>query len=487
MMSALSNPARILWMLPHPDQVGEFFGPFWYRNNGSQYLNLLIPVTFGMLVSSASRAVTFREWLGGLGKSSDFLLIPMLVVLMAGTFTTKSRGGAIFAVAMGLFCWAVLLFSGSRRWLKGVVSMVLLVGIGGAGALGWEVLRDRFLFGFNHFDAALPRGLDEWTLRWRITVPTKLLKSTWMVWVHEGSTESKEVVRAVRVLLDGQGRLETRLVGRAGEQHVTLALTNALLMQAGRSVDLALVRSNSEVRIYLEGEEIPFSRRIVKEGRAWSKQSASVDLHLGRIMGPHDDGRIHSVTLLGYAVSPQQVTTHHAKADGSGFADDQWAQSDPPPLVHVSPQPLSPAAWTATGYNGRDRYYQDARQMDVEYPPLFGSGPGTFGNLYRVYLHPHEKGNYFWYVHDDHLEMRLTWGWGGSALIYGLLIFCMLPIASRAGVPVPRVLSLCMTAALAGALLHASKDWIFEMHALLFLGVMWCAVLSSRTVRRGNS
>jgi hypothetical protein len=125
--------------------------------------------------------------------------------------------------------------------------------------------------------------------------------------------------------------------------------------------------------------------------------------------------------------------------------------------------------------------------MGLEYPPLFGSGPGTFGNLYRVYLHPHEKGNYFWYVHDDHLEMRLTWGWGGSALIYGLLIFCMLPIASRAGVPVPRVLSLCMTAALAGALLHASKDWIFEMHALLFLGVMWCAVLSSRTVRRGNS
>jgi len=90
-------------------------------------------------------------------------------------------------------------------------------------------------------------------------------------------------------------------------------------------------------------------------------------------------------------------------------------------------------------------------------------------------------------VHDDHLETLLTFGWGGLILIYALLVLCGLPVVPRGGVPVPGVLSLCMTAGVLGALAHARKDWVFQMPALLFLGVLWCAVLSCRAVGRRTS
>lgn len=482
--SVWSNPSKILWILPHPDQAGEFFGPFWYRNNGSQFLNLLIPVAFGMLVAFAARAESLREWVAGIGKSSDFLLLPMLVLMMAGTFTSKSRGGAMIAGVLIGFCLCVALFSGSKRWVKWVLSGVLFAGMAGGAALGWEILRDRFLFGFNRYDAVLPSGLNQFTLRWRITVPSQLPRNTLMTWIHEGSANSTVVVRAVYSFLDGKGRWETRLVGGTGEQHVTLVLTNGVLAESGRSVDLAVVRSNSTVHLYMDGREVPFSRRVVKEGREWSNETALVAVHSGRIMGPRDDGRLQSLTFLGRALSSSEVVSRYAMPPGMNMPDDLWANADVQPLVHVSPQTLSVRTWSATGYNGRERYYQDAHRMLPQYPSAFGSGPGTFANLYKAHLHPNEKWNVFWYVHDDHLETRLTFGWGGMLLIYVLLLLCVLPAFPRGGVPVPGVLTLCITAGLMGALVHARKDWVFQMHALLFLGVLWCAVLSSRAVGR---
>jgi len=216
-----------------------------------------------------------------------------------------------------------------------------------------------------------------------------------MAWIQEGSPNSTAIVRAVYALLDGKGRWETRLVGAKGEQNVTLMLTNGILAEAGRSVDLAVTRSNSTVRLYLDGREVPYSQRVVKEGSAWSTDEALVSLHSGRIMGPRDDGRILSITLLGRSLLPREVAALYAMPAGMGPADDLWAKADTQPLVHVSPQSLSLKTWSATGYNGRERYYQDAHRMRAGYPALFGSGPGPLETFTRRICIPTGSGTIF--------------------------------------------------------------------------------------------
>jgi hypothetical protein len=139
------------------------------------------------------------------------------------------------------------------------------------------------------------------------------------------------------------------------------------------------------------------------------------------------------------------------------------------------------------GYGERAIFYQLARPMAKDYQ-VFGSGPGTFGTVFRFYA-PKEDFPWTVQLHDDWLQTRITFGWVGSSLI--ALAFLM--VVSRYFLPGAigadwRFMSLFWLA-LAGCLVHARVDFPFQVHSILFLFLVLCgilAVLSGRAGARAN-
>jgi hypothetical protein len=200
-------------------------------------------------------------------------------------------------------------------------------------------------------------------------------------------------------------------------------------------------------------------------------------------------GKIDAVTLVRRALEAAEVQTlwREGRETGSGRpswgSGDAWDQVVPAPLLNVRLRQLSPAVWLAGGLGGRTRYYEHARQMLAGYPAWSGAGPGTFASLYAVFrgdraaAHPG-------HVHDDYLETRFNFGWVGAALIYLALLVSTVPLGRGRGLPVPWPVGVCLLAGWGGCLLHAAFDYVFQTHPLLFLGVVFCSILSGSRLRR---
>ena len=131
---------------------------------------------------------------------------------------------------------------------------------------------------------------------------------------------------------------------------------------------------------------------------------------------------------------------------------------------------------------------RQVRRMMADYPAWFGTGPGTFAGLYRATVHDPWATD-AWYAHDDHLEARFTLGIGGLAMVYALLGLALTGGGWRTGRSVPWALRYGLIGGLAGALVHARFDWVFQTPAVLLTAVVLAAVLSvSRTAEfRGRA
>ena len=129
------------------------------------------------------------------------------------------------------------------------------------------------------------------------------------------------------------------------------------------------------------------------------------------------------------------------------------------------------------GFIEREALFDRARRIGLEYP-LFGTGPGTFEQVFQLYRTSPQE---YWpaQLHNDWLEIRITWGLIGSGLIGAAAVLIVLrPILckSTAGAAArPLVLFICLS--LAGCLVQARWDFPLQIYSILFLCVVWCAVL----------
>ncbi len=129
--------------------------------------------------------------------------------------------------------------------------------------------------------------------------------------------------------------------------------------------------------------------------------------------------------------------------------------------------------------SGREVIYAAARRIADDFP-WFGSGPGTFMTMAELYR-DEVTGKWPAYVHDDWLECRVTFGWIGFGLVAGLLVLAILGPWMGQGMAVPGVLLAQVYAAMAGCLLHAKFDFPFQVHSVVVLFLVWCALcLTSR-------
>jgi O-antigen ligase len=135
---------------------------------------------------------------------------------------------------------------------------------------------------------------------------------------------------------------------------------------------------------------------------------------------------------------------------------------------------------------GRAETYQLADQMARDYP-WFGTGPGTFNHLFQVYRQTPEQ---YWpaQLHNDWLEMRITFGRVGMTLILAALALAMFRWLAPGGVPADDTFLLFTTIALAGCLAHARVDFPFQIYSIQFIFIVLAAIVfsSSREARRSR-
>jgi O-antigen ligase len=137
------------------------------------------------------------------------------------------------------------------------------------------------------------------------------------------------------------------------------------------------------------------------------------------------------------------------------------------------------------GFQNREEMYDAARPMAEDYP-LFGTGPGTFGTVFQLYRISNAT---YWpgQLHNDWLETRIAFGWFGMALLLAALACAVLRWFVPGGIRGGRRFVILAWLALAGCLVHARFDFPFQVHSIVFLFLLICAVLFSVGRRPGGS
>ncbi len=135
----------------------------------------------------------------------------------------------------------------------------------------------------------------------------------------------------------------------------------------------------------------------------------------------------------------------------------------------------------------REALFDTGRRMARDYP-VFGTGPGTYESVSALYRPPELPLNAFWpaQLHNDWVEIRLTFGWVGSVMIFLALMTVLARWFARGGIHGGRRFVLLTWLALAGCLAHARYDFPFQVHSILFLFLLICAVLTTLTRRPGG-
>lgn len=486
----------ILGLFPHPTRQGGFFGPFWYRNNGAQYLNLLWPVGLALWHAEYLRAIESGRFLRRLTNSPVVVLVPCLLLMTAAPFVTTSRGGTLVSGLVMLACLPVLVVSAWRRgWQWGLPVALVPAGALIGLVVAWTPLTSRFLNEFRVLETGAAGGLRDFTLRCVFTLPPGIgRRPANLLGLSDSARVFAQSSNTVMLRLHGEGRVAVRLMLDAPDRVLELTGTNAALHRSGQLTEIIYTQAGTDAAVYVNGEPVKLASRAGKGGFLWPERFAARYAWAGR--GDGADlmrGRIQTIAVLDRALTAEEVAalalrpapSDEAEAPGADTGE-AWARLDPRPLLNIRWGEFSPARWKAGGLGGRSIIYEDVRQMLERYPPWLGAGPGTFANLYKVHLGDPTATD-AWYVHDDYLETRFTYGRLGAWLVYLLLAATVMPVLLPGGLRLPRYFTLCLLTGLGGALVHARFDFVFQTHALLFLAVLLCSVLSVTTLRKAGS
>jgi hypothetical protein len=142
LVQRVSGTGKLLWLVQPPvnRDASSQFGPYAYRSNGAQYLNLLLPVTIGFWASLHRRYRRTPR-----ARATHHLLLSCIVVMAACPMLTDSRAAAIVTVGLTV-CGAFLLsagFTDESRLFRGGLSIMAVAALGLGLNIGWETLTKR--------------------------------------------------------------------------------------------------------------------------------------------------------------------------------------------------------------------------------------------------------------------------------------------------------------------------------------------------------
>ncbi|MBX7246992.1 MAG: O-antigen ligase family protein [Candidatus Sumerlaeaceae bacterium] len=143
----LSGTNKLLWFMPtrlNREALSQF-GPYAYRSNGAQYLNLIWPVALGFWWHLRHEARRRRTATARRSAWLHHLLLPCILVTAAAPIISTSRAGAIVAIVLVLLAGGLLMFAMRRRHpLTRFFTVLFLCAVFAVGAyVGGDQLLER--------------------------------------------------------------------------------------------------------------------------------------------------------------------------------------------------------------------------------------------------------------------------------------------------------------------------------------------------------
>jgi O-antigen ligase len=133
------------------------------------------------------------------------------------------------------------------------------------------------------------------------------------------------------------------------------------------------------------------------------------------------------------------------------------------------------------GYAAREGLYLAGNYMAQD-NAVFGTGPGTFETMYQLYRRS-ETDEWLGYMHNDWLQTLITFGRVGAAPIFLCLALALSHWFWGGGINANKYFVMLLWVSLGGCLAHAWFDFPFQIHSVLALFLVLCAVLSCLTRR----
>lgn len=122
----------------------------------------------------------------------------------------------------------------------------------------------------------------------------------------------------------------------------------------------------------------------------------------------------------------------------------------------------------------RVEIYENSKLMSVEHP-LFGTGPGTFADVYSLYRA--DLGDVpAAYAHNDWLQTKITFGWIGLGLVLLMLAHTFVRWWVPDGIACRWDVVTMFWFAMIGCLFHARYDFPFQILSVLHLFLVYCCI-----------
>lgn len=144
-LQRLSGSGKLLWIRKSWwGSADSCFGPFSYRGNGAEYLNLLWPVALGFWWIATRHRRKMSPTRGGITDGPELILIPAFVVMAGGSVISLSRGGAIIAALILFAIMGYVAFQSSISTKQRLVFVALCsLVVGTSWFMGWDKIKHR--------------------------------------------------------------------------------------------------------------------------------------------------------------------------------------------------------------------------------------------------------------------------------------------------------------------------------------------------------
>lgn len=478
LLQLASGTPKLLGLFEDPAQraAATHFGPFAYRNNAAQYLQLIWPLTFALwLIGSGGSH--HRRRVG----SSPRMLLPVLMLLMvAGILGTTSKGGGLLLLCTAGLAWGlgVAHVLRGRHWLAALALVGFLAAFGALAVAGWPAVQARLMRAFFYTPLDRPEGFRQCTLAIRFTLPddSKPRSGSHLLGLSEDYQHWYRSPYGLVANIDSGGTLVVDSWGSTDKERYTSVGREFWNRFRGRAVDLVLIY-DGDVRVFANGEPLVLEGRRAADQAPWPDHLAGGGISVGIQKG---EATFAKVAVWDSVVTVEEATARLHDGDRPGSAARKR------PLWEMDLQ--DPSLWRIFANDaslfGRVPVWKSARATATHFavPPALGLGPGTYSTLYGI-SPARIPGLKELHVHNDYLEVWLTFGAVGAiALFLGMGGVLALPF-TRGGIACHWESTALLYAAMLGCLAFAVVDWPLQAPAVRLLLVVLAAMLSCTSFR----